>query len=146
MFVLLAKIVGCCGISCKKLPHVVPKLQQCLPAPLLWQCPRKGWRFANDQHLSQELYHTTGQISRWFAKFPHPICTTVLHMEHPTPPPTLKNPAKTPPLPGKIQLKPNKAHPLPSKTQPEGMKNAPRNLLVRLMCCLVEQTPCLVIC
>ena len=32
MFVLLAKIVGCCGISCKKLPHVVPNLQQCLPA------------------------------------------------------------------------------------------------------------------
>ena len=91
MFVLLAKIVGCCGISCKKLPHVVPNLQQCLPATLLWQCPRKGWRFANNQRLSQELYHTTGQISRCFAKFPHHL-HNFFHRERPTPSPTLKNP------------------------------------------------------
>ena len=58
------------------------------------------------------------QNSRWFAKFPHPICATVLQKERPTPPPTLKKPAKTAPLPGKTRLKPNKAHPLPGKTQP----------------------------
>ena len=45
MFVLLAKIVGCCGISCKKLPHVVPKLQQCLPATFFGNAPQKSKMF-----------------------------------------------------------------------------------------------------
>ena len=164
------------------------------------------------------------QNSRWFAKFPHPICATVLQKERPTPPPTLKKPAKTAPLPSKTQFQPNKSRPLPDKarhlpsktqtcpnchtkhitiahthapplchtsagtggrtpccpialcnahvcqktthtkppnhaqqqerclqlcfanSQPKGMKKAPRKLLVRLTCCLVEQVPCLVIC
>ena len=57
------------------------------------------------------------QNSRWFAKFPHPICATVLQKERPTPPPTLKKPAKTAPLPSKTQFQPNKSRPLPDKAR-----------------------------
>lgn len=117
MFVLLAKIVGCCGISCKNCHTWCQNCNNACLRRYFGNAHKKARRFANNQHLSQPLYHTAMQISRWFAKFPHPICATVLHREHPTPSPTLKNPAKTAPLPSKTQFQPNKSRPLPDKAR-----------------------------
>ena len=106
MFVLLAKIVGCCGISCKKLPHVVPNLQQCLPATFFSNAHAKDGVLQTTNTFPS--HYTTLQckfqdgLQNFPTQFAQPFCigNTQHHPQR----------SKTPPLPGKTQ-------PLPSKTQ-----------------------------